>query len=559
MKKKGLTLVVLIVLLSFVSAWARSVFSQGVGAQIDLYTQREPYSGRGPNMPSDAFGPGEEVRIFAYVAFNECPIQGILVAFGVFGPEDPSGRTIFYRSAMTDENGIAMISFRLPYLNETNFGNWTVLGNTDIAGSTVQDIVIFRVGWLVEILSVRTLNEMNETQTEFTHRSIVGVELVLISIAMTEKSATISVMANDSLNVRVATAETDNFIVPPNEVPVISYSYFSIPDTAHVGLATISAGLYTAPVVEGGTAYSPEMFAYFTIITRDVGITNVIPSTQNVRRGENVLIDVNVRNKGSKTESFRVITYCNGTVIYALQVEELAPHSNMTVQFTWNTSAVEQGSYVLSAYAEPVPGETNLADNTFTDGNVNVRNASQPVQPVLFHDIATVNLTPSSTLVSIGTTINITAIVTNYGNYTESFNVTVYYDSNVISTIDVLNLGPGDTRSLVFHWNTQNVVQGNYTLMAIASGVPDEADLLNNSFVDGVVRLIVSPGSWFVFEWWHLLLLLLLLLIVIILILWLYRRRKKKRSAGGSFNAGWAAWYYQYGLPKRYPKDFDTH
>lgn len=659
MKEKGLALAILVLLLSLTSICARPIHSQSIGARIDLYTQREPYSGRGLDMPSDAFGPGEEIQIFACVTYNDYPVQGILVAYGVFGPENLSGRMIFYRSAITDENGTATVTFRVSYLNEANFGNWTVIGNTNVGGFTVQDTVFFRVGWLVEIVSMGTVNEMNQTQTEFVHRSVVGIKLVLKSIAMTEKSVTIAIVVNDSLNMRVASMEISNFVVPPNEIQVEAYSYFSIPDRANVGVAMISAGLYTATVANGGTAYSPEVLAFFMIVTRDVAVVNVVPATQYVRKGEDVTIDVHVRNRGSRTESFNVLAYRNGTVIDNILVTDLAPNSERVLLFVWNTDSVQTGNYIISAYAVPVPGETSLADNIFVDGYVNVKDElhdvavigvtpstpsgfigtvvnvtvivknlglfsesfnvmllinstitltlqvsnlesggqqslvfawntqdldegnyticgmasqvqdeinvgnnlyidgvvelkNQPTQPILFHDVAIIGLTPSVVSAFIGTTVDIAVVIVNNGNYSETFNVTVYYDSVAIGTIDVLDFSAAGTKILIFHWNTQNVAEGNYTLSTLASVVPDEVDVANNAYVDGTVRLTALARTWFVFEWWHLLLLLLLLLLIIILIIWVYRRRKKKKNVGGSFDAAWSAWYYGYGVSNRF-------
>jgi len=64
-------------------------------------------------------------------------------------------------------------------------------------------------------------------------------------------------------------------------------------------------------------------------------------------------------------------------------VINLAPGAEQTLTFTWNTADVAPcgynytiGQYIpypISAYADPVPGETNITDNTFINGNVTVR------------------------------------------------------------------------------------------------------------------------------------------------------------------------------------------
>jgi hypothetical protein len=44
----------------------------------------------------------------------------------------------------------------------------------------------------------------------------------------------------------------------------------------------------------------------------------------------------------------------------------------LTLTFTWNTLGFAKGNYTLSAYAWPVPSETNIADNNFTGGVISV-------------------------------------------------------------------------------------------------------------------------------------------------------------------------------------------
>ncbi|MHA1833359.1 MAG: dockerin type I repeat-containing protein, partial [Candidatus Baldrarchaeia archaeon] len=42
------------------------------------------------------------------------------------------------------------------------------------------------------------------------------------------------------------------------------------------------------------------------------------------------------------------------------------------LKFIWNTTGFAKGNYVISAYATPVPSETDTTDNTFTDGTIYV-------------------------------------------------------------------------------------------------------------------------------------------------------------------------------------------
>ena len=46
----------------------------------------------------------------------------------------------------------------------------------------------------------------------------------------------------------------------------------------------------------------------------------------------------------------------------------LTGENSTTITSTWNTTGFDKGNYSISAYATPVPGETDTADNTLTGG-----------------------------------------------------------------------------------------------------------------------------------------------------------------------------------------------
>lgn len=71
-------------------------------------------------------------------------------------------------------------------------------------------------------------------------------------------------------------------------------------------------------------------------------------------------------------------------------------------------------------------------------------------------------------LISAGEVDEIYVIVKNQGNFTESFNVTLFYDGNIIDTLLVEELESNAQIMLHFSWNTQDVAEGNYTLSAFA-------------------------------------------------------------------------------------------
>jgi hypothetical protein len=80
-------------------------------------------------------------------------------------------------------------------------------------------------------------------------------------------------------------------------------------------------------------------------------------------------INVTVANQGDYTETFNVTLYVNTTTIETKQVT-LTSLNSTTITVTWNATGFAKGNYTLWAYAWPVQGETDTADNTFIDGLV---------------------------------------------------------------------------------------------------------------------------------------------------------------------------------------------
>jgi hypothetical protein len=110
---------------------------------------------------------------------------------------------------------------------------------------------------------------------------------------------------------------------------------------------------------------------HFVYPSHDVAITNVVSSKTIVGQGFSTSIIVTAADQGIYTETFKVTAYANATVI-ASQNITLSSGNAGTITFTWNTTSFARGKYTIKAYAWPVPGETDTADNTFVDGTVQV-------------------------------------------------------------------------------------------------------------------------------------------------------------------------------------------
>ncbi len=90
-----------------------------------------------------------------------------------------------------------------------------------------------------------------------------------------------------------------------------------------------------------------------------------------------------------------------------------------------------------------------------------------------------------------GMIMPVVALVWNNGTKTETFEVSIFYDTTLIGTSTV-TLDAGEwqpPRSIVsFSWDLEALPKGAYTISANASVLPGETDTLDNYFLGGDVR-----------------------------------------------------------------------
>jgi len=201
----------------------------------------------------------------------------------------------------------------------------------------------------------------------------------------------------------------------------------------------------------------------------DIAIIGLNTNTSIVQAGESVSISVTVLNQGAFTETFNVTTYYGNTQIANQTGVSLDSGQNTTRAFLWNTLGLAQGNYTITAVASPVPKEIDIADNTV-----------KVYVTIPWHDVAVTVVTASTMSVTAGEIVHINVTVENHGQFTENFNVTIFYDSTQI-TKQTVTLIAGQVSVLKFNWDTTNVAQGEYLVKASAEGVINDINLLDNS------------------------------------------------------------------------------
>jgi parallel beta-helix repeat protein len=101
----------------------------------------------------------------------------------------------------------------------------------------------------------------------------------------------------------------------------------------------------------------------------NIAISKITLSKNIVGQGYASYIYVSVQNQGWNTETIDITIYANTTPIIQEQMT-LASRSSVNATLIWDSSSLSKGNYTISAYAQPVSGETDLDDNRKEDGSV---------------------------------------------------------------------------------------------------------------------------------------------------------------------------------------------
>ena len=277
------------------------------GRSIDLYDQYPaPYGGQGPGNPSDAFAPQAMVDLYANVTYNGFPVQQKPVAFEI---QPPSTATELngpiYLSAFSDSNGIAMVSYAIPWpcVNPQQvLGIWTVTATTEIQQGEVMDTMQFEVQYPVSVMSIVSNDtyvqskynlpepamkftvtyETWQMQTGFQTTSTPNANLPLAygGEGVTQYVYNVTVYYNSTVLETVSAFDNLGFfigsaalfkLIPVTStwnVPNIWTDTFVIPLTTNavVGQGTAYADAFSQYPINGGVPYCPEADTNFEIV-----------------------------------------------------------------------------------------------------------------------------------------------------------------------------------------------------------------------------------------------------------------------------------------------------
>jgi len=112
-------------------------------------------------------------------------------------------------------------------------------------------------------------------------------------------------------------------------------------------------------------------------------------------------------------------------------------------------------------------------------------------------DIAVLNVTPSKLTVGSSMLVYINITVLNQGNKIEGFNLIAYANTISLHT-QYFTLTSDNSTIFTYAWNTSGFPEGNYTMSAYALPLEGETDTIDNLYVDGTVRIDITPPTIFI-------------------------------------------------------------
>jgi hypothetical protein len=157
-------------------------------------------------------------------------------------------------------------------------------------------------------------------------------------------------------------------------------------------------------------------------------------------------------------------------------------------------------------------GYIALYDKDISDWKWAVSYTSYPIRsvaiskiyPCMFpypnHDVAVIEIRTCKDgcipipIISQNLTAHVNVTVRNQGDFTETFQLTVYANNTPINTTTVFNLAAGHSITLTLKWNTTGFAKGNYTIWACASIVSNEINVYDNTRINGLIA-VVLPGD----------------------------------------------------------------
>jgi parallel beta-helix repeat protein len=166
---------------------------------------------------------------------------------------------------------------------------------------------------------------------------------------------------------------------------------------------------------------------------------------------------------------------------------DLPTSSNVTHQYAIDWTALSRGEEGASVQVDS-NGDGFYEYNFTSDSELS---RFEYVAATTGHDLGITGIDSPKTIIGKGYTLPVNATIVNYGAYAETFNITIYANTTVV-TSQTLTLTSGNFTTISFAWNTSGFAKGNYIINAVVDNLPGEAYTLDNSLTSGWVTVTIA-------------------------------------------------------------------
>ena len=259
-----------------------------------------------------------------------------------------------------------------PYQNDA--GSDGIADTPHVIGITIQDNypLMKSYGGLFDI----GITDVTVSETIVGQGCNITITVKTLNYGVAEETFNLTVYAGIS-----AIQNITNIALPSRNSTITTFTWNTTGFAK--GNYTVSAVVDSIP---GETDTNDNVFingwVFVLSSEHDVAIMS-ITSRPIVGEGYTSPIRVKAMNVGAYTETFNVTLYVHTTYI-ASQNITLGSGASTTATIVWNTSGFAKGNYTISAYAWPVPDESDTTDNNSTNEWILVTKVGDFGSPIMY-------------------------------------------------------------------------------------------------------------------------------------------------------------------------------
>jgi hypothetical protein len=123
----------------------------------------------------------------------------------------------------------------------------------------------FKVGWIIELIEIKTVDQYGNPTDTFARSEQIYFNLTVKNMALVSKVATFAITIHDEHNVPIGQVILHNCVLTPGPAKTFLFNT-KIPRWASVGSGAAFANAYTNLPYLGGVPWYPEQSTIFAIV-----------------------------------------------------------------------------------------------------------------------------------------------------------------------------------------------------------------------------------------------------------------------------------------------------